>query len=298
MSPTSRPRPGADPRQSRQVFPITCRLGADPMLKSARIRTGKSVTRGYRPANPALPRNCKAVRPRPVSATSAIWRREGGARSVTPSRETSRMPERASARKGAGAQPILGGRRSRAVTARRHPQGGVHFLRPFGKAAAGDARSGWGALRQERLCRAPHPRCRRHRDLSRHRIGRRCGNGGSRCPSSRPARRIWTTCEEPLAIAASLRQVLNAAARSWSIGSTVWLSDLMRISRDIEAETQALLTTLPGLRGPVVFVSNDVGLGIVPDNALAREFRDHAGRLQPPSPPPPNASCSSPPACP
>ncbi len=53
----------------------------------------------------------------------------------------------------------------------------------------------------------------------------------------------------------------------------------MAQSRDIEAETQALLTTLPGLRGPVVFVSNEVSLGIVPDNALAREFRDHAGRL-------------------
>ena len=40
-----------------------------------------------------------------------------------------------------------------------------------------------------------------------------------------------------------------------------------------------MIQGLPRLRGPVVFVSNEVGLGIVPDNALARAFRDHAGEL-------------------
>ena len=48
---------------------------------------------------------------------------------------------------------------------------------------------------------------------------------------------------------------------------------------DIAQAFDGLSATLPGLKGAVVFVSNEVGLGIVPDNAMARAFRDHAGRL-------------------
>lgn len=53
----------------------------------------------------------------------------------------------------------------------------------------------------------------------------------------------------------------------------------MGADRDIDAETARLTASLPQLGGPVIFVANEVGLGIVPDNALARRFRDHAGRL-------------------
>ena len=60
---------------------------------------------------------------------------------------------------------------------------------------------------------------------------------------------------------------------------TLWLSNLMAAGRDLAAETEALAEALGGLAGPVVLVSNEVGLGIVPDNAVARDFRDHAGRL-------------------
>jgi adenosylcobinamide kinase / adenosylcobinamide-phosphate guanylyltransferase len=89
----------------------------------------------------------------------------------------------------------------------------------------------------------------------------------------------WATCEEPLEIAASLRQCAEPGRPILLDCLTLWLSNLMAQSRDIASETQTLLACLPELRGPVVFVSNEVGLGIVPDNALAREFRDHAGRL-------------------
>ena len=60
---------------------------------------------------------------------------------------------------------------------------------------------------------------------------------------------------------------------------TLWLSNLMEAGADIEAETAALKATLTKRPGPVVLVSNEVGLGIVPDNALARRFRDLQGRL-------------------
>ena len=47
---------------------------------------------------------------------------------------------------------------------------------------------------------------------------------------------------------------------------------------DIAGEVQRLCELLPKLKGRIVLVSNEVGLGIVPDNALARAFRDEAGR--------------------
>lgn len=58
---------------------------------------------------------------------------------------------------------------------------------------------------------------------------------------------------------------------------TLWLSNLMHAKHDWESEVKALAGTLPRLKSPVVLVTNEVGLGIVPDNALARSFRDAAG---------------------
>ena len=60
---------------------------------------------------------------------------------------------------------------------------------------------------------------------------------------------------------------------------TLWLANLMEADRDIGKETDSLTTRLTGMTCPVVMVSNEVGQGIVPANALARRFRDHAGVL-------------------
>ncbi|MGE4220760.1 MAG: bifunctional adenosylcobinamide kinase/adenosylcobinamide-phosphate guanylyltransferase [Alphaproteobacteria bacterium] len=88
----------------------------------------------------------------------------------------------------------------------------------------------------------------------------------------------WQTVEEPLALA----EALHAAAapdRAVLVDClTLWISNLMGAGRDVDAVGDALAASLPAA-GPVVFVSNEVGLGIVPDNAAARAFRDHAGRL-------------------
>ena len=60
---------------------------------------------------------------------------------------------------------------------------------------------------------------------------------------------------------------------------TLWLSNVMLAERDVAAASDALLDALDKAAPPVVCVSNEVGLGIVPDNALARRFRDAQGTL-------------------
>ena len=62
---------------------------------------------------------------------------------------------------------------------------------------------------------------------------------------------------------------------------TLWLSNLMLADADLDAESERLAAALADPRGPWVVVANEVGLGIVPDNPLARRFRDAAGRRNP-----------------
>jgi adenosylcobinamide kinase/adenosylcobinamide-phosphate guanylyltransferase len=60
---------------------------------------------------------------------------------------------------------------------------------------------------------------------------------------------------------------------------TLWLSNRMLAQADVDAETERFEDALDRRARPVVLVSNEVGFGIVPDNALARRFRDLQGRL-------------------
>jgi adenosylcobinamide kinase/adenosylcobinamide-phosphate guanylyltransferase len=91
----------------------------------------------------------------------------------------------------------------------------------------------------------------------------------------------WTTVEEPLRLADALRRV--AAADSCVVVDclTLWLTNLMLAddSAMLAEESAALMEVLPALPGHLILVANEVGLGIVPENALARRFRDEAGRL-------------------
>ena len=59
----------------------------------------------------------------------------------------------------------------------------------------------------------------------------------------------------------------------------MWLSNIMLAGHDIAKASADLLAALALAPGPVLMVANEVGLGIVPENALARRFRDEAGRL-------------------
>ena len=89
----------------------------------------------------------------------------------------------------------------------------------------------------------------------------------------------WRTVEAPLALAETLEAESRPGAALLVDCLTLWLSNLMEAGRDIAAETQRLVACLGRLEGRTVLVSNEVGLGIVPENATARAFRDHAGRL-------------------
>ncbi|WP_020178686.1 bifunctional adenosylcobinamide kinase/adenosylcobinamide-phosphate guanylyltransferase [Methylopila sp. M107] len=60
---------------------------------------------------------------------------------------------------------------------------------------------------------------------------------------------------------------------------TLWLTNVMLGGGDVPEAAEELAATLAWIPGPVILVSNEVGFGIVPDNALARAFRDHQGRL-------------------
>ncbi|HZV21490.1 MAG TPA: bifunctional adenosylcobinamide kinase/adenosylcobinamide-phosphate guanylyltransferase [Hyphomicrobiales bacterium] len=86
----------------------------------------------------------------------------------------------------------------------------------------------------------------------------------------------WRTVEEALQLAA----LLAAEKRPILVDClTLWLTNVMLAGKDVHAEVQALIEAVNRRNAPLVLVSNEVGLGIVPDNALARDFRDHAGRL-------------------
>ena len=89
---------------------------------------------------------------------------------------------------------------------------------------------------------------------------------------------IWQTIDAPIDIVTAL----ESAPKGMSVlvdCLTLWLSNLMEAERDLSHEFERLMDCVKSVAGPVIFVANEVGLGLVPDNALARRFRDHAGIL-------------------
>jgi len=87
---------------------------------------------------------------------------------------------------------------------------------------------------------------------------------------------LWQTIEEPVA----LHDIIANTDKPMLVDClTLWLSNLMEMEADIDQETEKLCHALKRAKQDVVLVSNEVGLGIVPDNALARKFRDLAGKI-------------------
>ena len=89
----------------------------------------------------------------------------------------------------------------------------------------------------------------------------------------------WSLAEEPLDMANALRCIASPDAAVLVDCLTLWVTNLMMAECEITVEGNVLAGLIPTLPGTVIFVSNEVGQGIVPDNAMARAFRDHAGIL-------------------
>ncbi|GBR10315.1 bifunctional adenosylcobinamide kinase/adenosylcobinamide-phosphate guanylyltransferase [Acetobacter oeni] len=136
----------------------------------------------------------------------------------------------------------------------------------------GGARSGKSRYAESVVCRQPGPwiyvatgrawdeemRAR----IARHQLERGAG---------------WLTVEEPVALSQVLRDVGEKPVLVDCL--TLWLSNLLLEEHNIPEATHTLLEVLTARQGLTVLVGNEVGLGIVPDNALARRFRDEAGWL-------------------
>jgi adenosylcobinamide kinase/adenosylcobinamide-phosphate guanylyltransferase len=88
----------------------------------------------------------------------------------------------------------------------------------------------------------------------------------------------WTNFEADLDLAPVLG-CLNSRQGVLIDCATMWLSNQMLDSLDIDAAQDKLLADLAVCAAPLIIVSNEVGHGIVPDNALARQFREAQGRL-------------------
>jgi adenosylcobinamide kinase/adenosylcobinamide-phosphate guanylyltransferase len=89
----------------------------------------------------------------------------------------------------------------------------------------------------------------------------------------------WRTVEVPLELADVIQRESGPGRVLLVDCLTLWLSNVMLSGHDVSAATARLLDSLGAAPGAVLVVSNEVGMGIVPENALARRFRDEAGRL-------------------
>lgn len=90
---------------------------------------------------------------------------------------------------------------------------------------------------------------------------------------------LWRCVEEPLDVCGCIQSEGRAGGVIVVDCLTLWLSNLLERGLDPAPQTAALVDILGCLAAPVILVSNEVGMGIVPDNALARRFRDDQGRL-------------------
>lgn len=89
----------------------------------------------------------------------------------------------------------------------------------------------------------------------------------------------WSTIEAPLDLETAIADAAAPGCILLVDCLTLWLNNLIYAERDVTAASSALCATLASAAGPVILVSNEIGLGVVPENALARSFRDAQGTL-------------------
>ena len=91
--------------------------------------------------------------------------------------------------------------------------------------------------------------------------------------------RSWSTVEEPVELFDAIAAHASSDRSVLVDCLTLWLSNLLHRGRDVESAARGLISGLASLQGHVILVSNEVGLGLVPDNPAGRAFRDAQGRL-------------------
>ncbi|MFP6705334.1 MAG: bifunctional adenosylcobinamide kinase/adenosylcobinamide-phosphate guanylyltransferase [Alphaproteobacteria bacterium] len=89
----------------------------------------------------------------------------------------------------------------------------------------------------------------------------------------------WRTVEIPHDLSQELSRQLPNGKPILVDCLTLWLTNIMLADRDVKAEIEALAGSFSHVRAALVLVANETGLGIVPDNALARRFRDASGLM-------------------
>lgn len=89
----------------------------------------------------------------------------------------------------------------------------------------------------------------------------------------------WVTVEAPIDLAAAIAAADAPDAVMLVDCLTLWTSNLLLGEEDAERRSTELLAAIGAVRGRLILVANETGLGIVPDNALARRFRDLAGTV-------------------
>ena len=89
----------------------------------------------------------------------------------------------------------------------------------------------------------------------------------------------WRTVEAPLDLCEAIVKFGEDGQPLLIDCLSLWLSNVLLSRKDVAAESERVVAALGEVDGPVVLVSNEVGSGIVPDNKLARAFRDAQGQL-------------------
>lgn len=89
----------------------------------------------------------------------------------------------------------------------------------------------------------------------------------------------WTTIEAPLALPEAIAAAAGGDVTVVVDCLTLWLANVMLAGQDVDARSQELAAAITACPHPLILVSNEVGFGVVPENALGRAFRDAQGRL-------------------